>query len=145
MFDGAEKTLKEFLAEAPPCWKTYPNVCYYLAQLALSTKNMVGFKKSYELGQDAEEKRLPFLNPVNLALKDLLTPVYQLFANVKLPVTCGNRVCAKNDKENKLMICSSCGKQKYCSKLCQTADWKNHKAACHASRESKRKESTESI
>ena len=116
LLDGAEKTLKEFLAEAPPCWKTYPNVCYYLAQLALSTKNMVGFKKSYELGQDAEEKRLPFLNPVNFALKDLMTPVYQLFANVKLPVTCGNRVCTKNDKENKLMICSSCGKQKYCSK-----------------------------
>ena len=116
LFDGAEKTLKEFLAEAPPCWKTYPNVCYYLARLALYTKNMVGFKRSYELGQDAEEKRLPFLNPVNLPLKDQMTPHYQLFANVKQPVMCGNRLCTKNVKENKLLTCSSCGKQKYCGK-----------------------------
>ena len=116
LFDVAEKTLKEFLAEAPPCWKTYPNACYYLAQLALLTKNMVGFKKSYELGQDAEEKRLPFLNRVNLPLKDRMTPHYQLFANVKQPVMCGNRLCTKNVKENKLLTCSSCGKQKYCGK-----------------------------
>ena len=116
LFDGAEKTLKEFLAEAPPCWKTYPNACYYLAQLASLTKDMVGFKKSYELGQDAEERRLPFLDPVDLPLKDMLTPFYQLFANVKLPVTCGNRMCYKNVKENKLLICSSCRKQKYCGK-----------------------------
>ena len=116
LFDVAEKTLKEFLAEAPPCWKTYPNACYYLAQLALLTKNMVGFKKSYELGQDAEEKRLPFLNPINLPLKDRMTPHYQLFANVKQPVMCGNRLCTKNVKENKLLTCSSCGKQKYCGK-----------------------------
>ena len=73
LFDGAEKTLKEFLAEAPCCWKTYPNACYYLAELALLTKNVVGFQKSYELGQDAEEKRLPFLHPVNLPLKDRMT------------------------------------------------------------------------
>ena len=116
LFDGAEKTLKEFLAEAPPCWKTYPNACYYLAQLALLTKNMVGFKKSYELGQDAEEKRLPFFKPVDLPLKDEMTPHYQLFANVKQPVMCGNRLCTKNVKENKLLTCSSCGKQKYCGK-----------------------------
>ena len=116
LFDVAEKTLKEFLAEAPPCWKTYPNACYYLAQLASLTKDMVGFKKSYELGQDAEERRLPFLDPVDLPLKDMLTPFYQLFANVKLPVTCGNRMCYKNVKENKLLICSSCRKQKYCGK-----------------------------
>ena len=116
LFDGAERTLKEFLAEAPCCWKTYPNACYYLAQLALLTKNMVGFKKSYELGQDAEEKRLPFFNPVNLPLKDLMTPIYQLFAYVKQPVMCGNRLCTKNVKENKLLTCSSCGKQKYCGK-----------------------------
>ena len=84
-------------------------------QLALLTKNMVGFKKSYELGQDAEEMRLPFFNPVDLPLKDLMTPLYQ-FANVKLPVTYGNRMCTKNVKENKLLTCSSCGKQKYCGK-----------------------------
>ena len=84
LLDVAEKTIKEFLAEAPPCWETYPNAYYYLAQLALYTKNMVGFKKSYELGQDAEEKRLPFFKPVYLPLKDEMTPIYQLFANVKL-------------------------------------------------------------
>ena len=116
LFDGAERTLKEFLDEAPCCWKTYPNVCYYLAQLALYTKNMVGFKRSYEHGQDAEEKRLLFFNPVDLPLKERMTPLYQSFANVKLPVMCGNRMCTKNVKESKLLRCSSCRKQKYCDK-----------------------------
>ena len=116
LFDGAEKTVKEFLAEAPTCWKTYPNAYYYLAQLHLLTKNMVGFKKSYECGQDAEEGRLPFLNPVNLSLKDVMAPCYQLLDDAELPVICGNRMCTKNVKENKLFTCSSPGKQKYCGK-----------------------------
>jgi len=115
LLDGAEKTLKEFLAEAPPCWKKYPDACYSLAQLHLFTNNIVGFKKSYELGQDAEEKRLPFFPPFDLPLKHLMAPIYQ-FAAAKPLVMCGNRMCTKNLKENKLLRCSSCRKQKYCGK-----------------------------
>lgn len=140
--DSAEKTMKEFLAQAPSCWKTYPNVYYYLAQLALTDKDMTEFKKNYELGQDAEEKRLPFFNRVDLLLKELMTPIYQLFANVQLhvPVKCGNRTCVKDVKESELLICGSCRKQKYRCKDCQIADWKNHKATCHVSKGRKGKE-----
>ena len=113
--DSAEKTMKEFLVQAPSCWKTYPNVCYYLARLAILSENMTEFKRNYELGQDLEEKRLPFFDPVDLPLKDLMTPFYQLFANVQ-PVKCGNRTCTKDVKENELKNCGACRSKQYCSK-----------------------------
>jgi len=137
--DTSEKMLKEFLAESPICWKTYPNVCYYLAQLALVNGNMKELKKYYELGQDAEEKRLPFFSRVNIPLKDMLSPVYQLLASLPEPVRCGNKACTKKVKECELKSCGGCGNQKYCSKECQKADWKHHKDACIASKGHKAK------
>lgn len=114
--DTAVKVLQEYLVEAPQCAKNYPNVCYYLAQCAELDKNMSEFRKYYELGQDAEEKRLPFFDPVDLPLKDMLSPIYQLFANVKKTVGCGNKACTRKVKESDLKSCGRCGKQKYCSK-----------------------------
>ena len=114
--DAAVKVLQEYLVEAPQCDKSYPNACYYLAWGAFLNKNMGEFRKYFELGQDAEEKRLPFFNPVDLPLKDMLSPAYQLFANVKQPVKCGNKSCIKKVKESDLKSCGRCGKQQYCSK-----------------------------
>lgn len=114
--DAAEKILKEYLAEASPCYKTYPNVCYYLANIAFVRKKMKEFKKYYELGQDAEEKRLPFFDPVDIELKDWLSSAYQLSANEPEPVRCGNKACIKKVKESELKSCSGCGNQKYCGK-----------------------------
>ena len=114
--DSTVKVLLEYLEEAPRCDRSYPNVCYYLAQVALQDTNMDEFRKYYELGQDAEEKRLPFFDPVDLPLKDTMCPFYQLFANVKQPVRCGNKACIKKVKENDLKSCGRCGNQKYCSK-----------------------------
>ena len=111
--DTAVTILKGFLTEAPTCFKFYPNACYYLAKLAVNTEEFV---KYYELGQEAEEKRLPFFDPVKLPLKDLLTPRYQLFTNVKKPVQCGNKNCSKKVEESALKSCSRCRNQKYCSK-----------------------------
>ena len=111
------KVLQEYLVEAPQCDKNYPNACYNLAWDAFLNTNMMSeFRKYYELGQDAEEKRLPFFNPVDLPIKDRMSPAYQLFANVKQPVKCGNKSCIKKVKESDLKSCGRCGKQKYCSK-----------------------------
>ena len=106
------RLLKEFLEEAPSCHQTYPNVYYYLASLALSEKNMKDFKEYYELGQDAEENRLPFFDAVNLPLKDMMSPIY---ANVRVLVECGNKACKEKIGERDLMFCP-CRKQKYCSR-----------------------------
>ncbi len=114
--ETAVKVLQEYLVEAPRCYKSYPNACYYLAQFALLDENMNEFRKFFELGQDAEQKRLPFFNPVDLPIKDMMTPMYQLFANVKQRVRCGNKACTKKVKESDLKSCSRCGNQKYCSK-----------------------------
>ncbi|KAJ7365921.1 hypothetical protein OS493_002652 [Desmophyllum pertusum] len=114
--DTAVKLLKDYLVEAPRCQKRYPNVYYHLAQLAFLDKKMDEFRKYFELGQDAEEKRLPFFEPVDLPLKDMLSPFYQLFANVQQPVRCGNRACIKKVKESDLKSCGRCRNQKYCSK-----------------------------
>ena len=114
--DTTVKVLKEYLEEAPHCYKTYPNVCYYLADIAFSEREMNEFRKYFELGQDAEEKRLPFFDPVNLPLKDRLVPFYQLFVNVKERERCGNKTCMNKVKEIDLKFCGGCGIVKYCNK-----------------------------
>ena len=109
----AVKVLQEYLKEAPQCDKNYPNACYYLANLAA---DMIEFKKYFELGQDAEEKRLSFFGPFSHPLKDLMTTRYQLFSNIRQPVRCGNTACIKKVKETDLKSCSRCHNQKYCSR-----------------------------
>ena len=111
--DGAEKILKEYLAEAPTCWKTYPNVCYYLAHI-FKYDNLKQFRKYYELGQDAEARRLSFLNPLRLPLKDELLAIYQQHSNAS--IRCGNSACTKKVEESKLKLCTQCRITKYCSK-----------------------------
>lgn len=111
--DGAEKILKEYLAEAPTCWKTYPNVCYYLAHI-FKYDNLKQFRKYYELGQDAETRRLSFLNPLRLPLKDELLAIYQQHSNAS--IRCGNSACTKKVEESKLKFCTQCRITKYCSK-----------------------------
>ena len=114
--DAARERLKEFLVEAPSCWKTYPNVCYYLAELALVKSDMKELKRYYERGQDAEEKRLPFLSRVDITCKDLLSPIYQLLADLPERARCGNKACTKKVKETELKSCAGCRTKKYCSK-----------------------------
>ena len=111
--DTAVKVLQEYLEDAPQCDKNYPNACYYLAKFAT---DMTEFKEYYELGQDAEEKRLPFFGPFNHPMKDLMTPRYQLLSNVRQPARCGNMACIKKVKETDLKSCSRCRNQKYCSR-----------------------------
>ena len=112
----AVKVLNEYVEEAPCCHKPYPHAYYYLAQISLLEQKLAEFRKYYEQGQDAEEKRLPFFEPVSLPMKDVMTPVYQLFVNVQKPTGCGNRSCIRKVKESELKSCSRCREQKYCSK-----------------------------
>ena len=114
--DAGRKRLEEFLAEAPICWKTYPNVCYYLSQLAFLKSDMKELKRYYELGQDAEEKRLPFMDALDLSCKDLLSPIYQLLTDLPERARCGNKACTKKFKETELKSCARCRTKKYCSK-----------------------------
>ena len=114
--ETCKQVLKEYLKEAPSCSKIYPNACYYLAYLALNENNMKDFKEYYELGQDAEEKRLPFLDPINLPIKDSISPFYRLLSSSPEPVKCGNRACIKDVKESDLKFCGRCRNRKYCSK-----------------------------
>ena len=102
--------LRQFLEEAPVCYKNYPNACYHLAEL-FCFDNTREFKQYYELGQDAEEKRLPFFDPVDIPCKDRLAPMYQLFSNP--PIRCGNIACSK--KKSQLKSCA-CRTEHYCSK-----------------------------
>ena len=45
--------------------------------------------------------------------------------------------CRKEDTQVKFSKCSRCKIGEYCSKVCQTADWKGHKLLCHAIAEQK--------
>ncbi|XP_022798814.1 uncharacterized protein LOC111336908 isoform X2 [Stylophora pistillata] len=95
---NAVKMLKEYLEEAPSCSRWYPNVCYYLANIASQSleKNLQEFRMYFEMGQNAEENRLPFFQPVDLPIKDSMIPLYQLFANVQPPAHCGNKSLSKS-------------------------------------------------
>ena len=112
---AAVDILKEYLAEAPPCCKRYPNAYYYLAYIAFTTENKEDGIKYYELAQDAEENRLPFFEPVNVPMKDDASCFYQLYTNL-LITRCGNTACTRNVKNKELKLCSGCRKQSYCSK-----------------------------
>jgi hypothetical protein len=48
---------------------------------------------------------------------------------------CHYAVCAAHEAENgpKFSLCSRCMRVRYCSRECQKADWKAHKATCSAS------------
>ena len=113
--NAAVVILKEYLAEAPPCCKRYPNAYYYLAYIAFTTENKEDGIKYYELGQDAEENRLPFFEPVNIPMKDGASCFYQRYTNL-LTTRCGNTACTRNVKNKELKLCSGCRKQSYCSK-----------------------------
>ena len=113
--NAAVDILKEYLAEAPPCCKRYPNAYYYLAYIAFTTENKEDGIKYYELAQDAEENRLPFFEPVNIPMKDFASCLYQLYTN--LPTNrCGNKAWTRNVKKKELKLCSGCRKQSYCSR-----------------------------
>ena len=114
--DTGVKVLQEYLVEAPQCDKNYPGACYFLAKFAHTDNNISKLREYYELGQDVEEKRLPFFAPVDLPLKDMLSPFYQLFSNVKKLAGCGNKTCFREVEERDLKSCGRCGKQKYCSR-----------------------------
>ena len=97
--NAAVDILKEYLAEAPPCCKRYPNAYYYLAYIAFTTENKEDGIKYYELAQDAEENRLPFFEPVNIPMKDGASGFYQRYTNL-LTTRCGNTASTRNVKNN---------------------------------------------
>ena len=60
-----------------------------------------------------------------------------LYSGNTLVMKCGNSKCHKIDCEEyglnvQLSACSRCKLIKYCSKECQTQDWKKHKSICNS-------------
>ncbi|KAJ7378769.1 hypothetical protein OS493_021355 [Desmophyllum pertusum] len=47
----------------------------------------------------------------------MMSPIYQLFANVQQPVRCGNKTCIKKVKESDLKSCGRCGNQNTAAKI----------------------------
>ena len=113
--ERAKKLILEFLAEAPPCDKKYSDGHYQVAEIYLEEKNMKKFIEHYELGQDADEKRLPFVEAKDLPLKILLEPIYSKFRFR----TCKFQACGKTRLQHQgqrpLLRCL-CGTAYYCNK-----------------------------
>jgi hypothetical protein len=51
--------------------------------------------------------------------------------------TCQSCMKSSKDLDGKLLNCSGCEQQYYCSKECQIADWPQHKVQCKATRQCK--------
>lgn len=112
----AKQLFMEFLQEAPECEKKYPHAHYHLALLYMLEENLEEAVKWKEKGEDAEEKRLPFMGPVVVGSKKLLAmlDVIPLSRNAKNK--CSNKSCPeKRSGKLKLKPCP-CHKASYCGR-----------------------------
>ncbi|KXJ29605.1 uncharacterized protein LOC110244884 [Exaiptasia diaphana] len=127
----AEQLFLEYLNEAPPCDKKYPNCHYHLAFLYMEEGNKKKALEWKEKGEDAEEKRLPFMQPVAIDSKKFLLELDYLPTQKKTSVTiCSNTDCSSKTVEQ-LKPCP-CQQVSYCGRDCQKQDWKRHKKMCSA-------------
>ena len=65
--------------EVPECDKRYPEGYYNLAYLSLQEHNVEEASKWKDKGEEAEEKRLPFLPPFDSAIKEQYLRVLDFF------------------------------------------------------------------
>ena len=101
----------EYLEKAPKCAKKYPNACYHLAQFYMIRHNIQKVQEYYKLGQDAEENRLPFLQPVDIPIKQMLSMLCQVIPSAR----CSNPQCKKKRSTGELKNCP-CKKAIYCDR-----------------------------
>ena len=121
--EKARELFIEYLREAPKCAKKYPNGHYHLAYLYMSEQNAPKFVEMYELAQKAEEKRLPFLPPVDTEMKYLLMAPYALCTRLQTPLQtplqsaskCHYKECTKKTSERARKKCR-CMKASYCDR-----------------------------
>lgn len=73
--EKAKQLFMEYLREVPECDKMYPEGYYHLAHLCFIERSLEEALKWKEKGEEAEEKRLPFLPQFESALKELLRPL----------------------------------------------------------------------
>lgn len=82
-----------------------------------------------ENGADPEMPAGNNLTPLGIAVAQN-HPALAKFLKSVIKSRSGCSVCAKKKDECKLMHCGGCKIVYYCSKECQTSDWKDHKPVC---------------
>ena len=101
----------DYLKNAPKCSKIYPNACYHMASFYMTRGNIPKMQEYFQMGQDAEELRLPFLGPVDIAKKHIVSSRCRLVP----PMRCNNPGCTKKAKGGDLKNCPCC-KVFYCDR-----------------------------
>ena len=76
--ETAKQLIVEYLTEVPECDKMYPEGYYNLAYLSFQEYNVEEASKWKDKGEEAEEKRLPFL-PFDSAIKEQYLRVLDFF------------------------------------------------------------------
>ncbi|ORY45031.1 hypothetical protein BCR35DRAFT_35014 [Leucosporidium creatinivorum] len=62
-----------------------------------------------------------------------MAPAQTLYLEKKIRPSCVNCLKAEGQPGVKLMHCSRCGRESYCSRDCQVAMWPSHKVICRRS------------
>ena len=106
-----KKLYEEYLEKSPKCAKKYPNACYHLAQSYMLRRNFPKMQEFFKLGQDAEQNRLPFLQPVDIGVKHSLSTFCELIPSAR----CSNPQCKKKRSTGELKGCP-CLKATYCDR-----------------------------
>jgi len=73
---------------------------------------------------------IEFGNEKNIAIQQEAWVRFFGILEEKVKPKCANCGQGAKDEAHGLMLCSSCRSVHYCSKVCQKADWKQHKALC---------------
>ena len=110
-WEKVKQLYNDYLKNAPKCSKKYPNACYHMAFFYMARRNMPKMQEYFQMGQDAEELRLPFLGPVDIPMKHKMSSLCQLAP----PMRCNNPGCTKKVKGGDLKNCPCC-KVFYCDR-----------------------------
>ena len=106
-----KKLYEEYLEKSPKCAKKYPNACYHLAKFYGLRCNIPKMQEFFKQGQDAEENRLPFLQPVDIEAKRSLS----IFCEIIPSARCNNPQCKKKRSTGEQKNCP-CLKATYCDR-----------------------------
>ncbi|KIJ65882.1 hypothetical protein HYDPIDRAFT_87876 [Hydnomerulius pinastri MD-312] len=137
----AWRHLLPLLTERCRTWTHKPS-CEYLTQNCIPLPPSAGSNSQQSpicscgagIGTEVLQKlgRLKSIAPY--ATRAAISPLYSVSflerSGISTELTLSGAKCRVCDEEDGLLVCSRCKSVAYCSKECQTRDWKSHKKEC---------------